>query len=254
MVMSSQFFIEPINRNVKLWRYMNFAKYLSMLINKGLWFTRLPTLEDEFECSSPKSHLDILKNNLKGKIGEKQIQEILEGNIEVARIYREWIFINCWHMNPEESYDMWKIYSNNNESISIQTTYRQLSDLLPKDISLSMVRYIDYEEAILPFGYPVQFAIYKREAYKYENEIRAIKTGEFPIEDRKDHKAIFSEEKLIPGEIVPIDLNKLIHKVIISPLSENWFYEIVKNVSKKFLLNAPIEKSSLNNAPIYLGF
>ena len=198
--------------------------------------------------------MKILKKNLKNVVNKQQLQKILEGNVEINRIYREWIFVNCWHKNSEESYAMWRIYSNNNESIAIQTTYRQLSDLLPKDISLCMIRYIDYEKVVLPTGYPVQFAIYKRKAYKYENEVRAIKTGEFPIEDRTDHKAIFSEEKLIPGEFVPVDLNQLIHKVIISPISKNWFFDVVKTVSKEFNINVPIEKSSLNNAPTYSGF
>lgn len=253
MVMSSKFFIEPIDRNVILWRFMNFAKYVSMLTNKGLWFTRLPILEDLYEGSSPKTNLEILLNILKKHIDEQQIQNPLEINNNVASIYRNWIFVNCWHMNSEESYAMWKIYSENQESIAIQTTYQQLSNLLPNDISLSMVQYIDYDEAILPLGYPVKYAIYKRKAYKYEKEVRAIKTGIFPIEERPDHKAVFSNEKLIPGEIVPINLNQLIDKIIISPFSNQWFYDVVKTVSKKFELNVPIEKSSLDNAPLYLG-
>ena len=45
-------FKTPENENVKIWRYMDFTKFLSILINKELYFRRSDMLKDDpFEGS-----------------------------------------------------------------------------------------------------------------------------------------------------------------------------------------------------------
>lgn len=39
-----------------LWRYMDFTKFVSMLVKKGLFFSRLDRLGDEYEGGSPNCH------------------------------------------------------------------------------------------------------------------------------------------------------------------------------------------------------
>ena len=53
-----------------------------------------------------------------------------------------------------------------------------------------------------------------------------------------------------PGLYLDCDINKLIESTFISPLAENWFIEIVNNVSKKYGLEALIKQSELNAEPL----
>lgn len=47
-------FQQPNNENIKIWRYMDFTKFMSLLDTKKLFFTRADKFEDPFEGSWPK--------------------------------------------------------------------------------------------------------------------------------------------------------------------------------------------------------
>jgi hypothetical protein len=44
----------PTNKDIPIWRYMDLAKYLSMLDRRSLFFARATLLGDPFEGSTPK--------------------------------------------------------------------------------------------------------------------------------------------------------------------------------------------------------
>jgi len=50
-------FIAPANVDVKIWRYMDFTKFVSMLEEAGLFFARLDRLGDPFEGSSTRAEV-----------------------------------------------------------------------------------------------------------------------------------------------------------------------------------------------------
>src|SRR5260370_42572585 len=48
---------QPSNKKVKLWRYMSYAKLVSMLEHGGIFFPRLETLGDPFEGSFSRANV-----------------------------------------------------------------------------------------------------------------------------------------------------------------------------------------------------
>ena len=58
------------------------------------------------------------------------------------------------------------------------------------------------------------------------------------------------DQDINPGYNLTCDINELIEKVCISPLAEDWFLEIVKNVSRTYGLEAPVTKSELIAEPL----
>jgi hypothetical protein len=44
----------PTNKDIPIWRYVDLAKYLSMLSGRGLFFARATSLGDPFEGSTPR--------------------------------------------------------------------------------------------------------------------------------------------------------------------------------------------------------
>ena len=47
-------FIQPENEDIKVWRYMDFTKLVSLIDSLRLYFTRADKFEDPFEGSFPK--------------------------------------------------------------------------------------------------------------------------------------------------------------------------------------------------------
>ena len=47
-------FIQPENEEIKVWRYMDFTKLVSLIDSRRLYFTRADKFADPFEGSWPK--------------------------------------------------------------------------------------------------------------------------------------------------------------------------------------------------------
>ena len=52
-------FEKPDNENAKIWRYLDFTKFVSMLEKKALFFVRADKLGDQFEGSFSKANLEL---------------------------------------------------------------------------------------------------------------------------------------------------------------------------------------------------
>src|SRR5207245_2935341 len=82
----------------------------------------------------------------------------------------------------------------------------------------------------------------KRMAFKHEQEVRAIIASNYCFPDGKPYLHLNPEEK---GKRIPLDLNSLIEEVYINPLSEDWFVELVKSITKNYLEDKKVERSQL---------
>ncbi len=54
-------FIQPANEEVKVWRYIDFTKLVSLIDTRRLYFTRADRFEDPFEGSWPKINVEARK-------------------------------------------------------------------------------------------------------------------------------------------------------------------------------------------------
>jgi hypothetical protein len=64
-VSDSELFVQPPNLDITVWRYMDFAKYVSLLANKALYFTRLDLFDDPFEDTLTRHELELCKQYTK---------------------------------------------------------------------------------------------------------------------------------------------------------------------------------------------
>src|SRR5918911_241587 len=89
----------PENPEVKLWRYMDFAKFVSLLDTQSLFFSRSDLLGDSFEFTYPRGNY----NSLNGT----PLSENNRFFLWATSIYAKQTFVSCWHMNDFESIGMW---------------------------------------------------------------------------------------------------------------------------------------------------
>jgi len=98
-------FQQPENSHERIWRYMDFTKFVSLLHTKGLFFCRADKLGDPFEGSIPEptynerpSHFETLLT----AAPKNEIGPFIENWSKFRRWQREWTYVNCWHMSNHE--------------------------------------------------------------------------------------------------------------------------------------------------------
>lgn len=158
--------------------------------------------------------------------------------------------INCWHKNENESFAMWKIYTQDRHpSIAIQSSVGRLKASLSissERVWIGEVNYVDFtewepENRTFNVGLPNTLLTFflKWNYFKYEHEIRAI------ID--KAYKKHGSEK----GIHVEVDLNQLIECVYLSSLATPQDEESVRKMLAQYGYSFPIKKSDLG-IPLYM--
>jgi hypothetical protein len=241
MISKHEMCIFPNNSGIKIWRYLDFTKFVDLLNSKSLYFSRFDKFDDIFEGSLPKESVIARSNQLNsfGLNSNSGIQSVdFWNNIGIK--FKKEFAANCWHMNEHESAAMWKVYLKTNEGVAIQSTYKRLYECLnlsSKPIYLSIIKYIDFESDIINWGNRMSTFVHKRKSYTFEQELRAIV------------RKVDGYDLSKGGCKVDIDLNNLIENVYIAPSSPTWFRDLVIELLKNYKLS--IANSKLDDKPIY---
>ncbi len=246
-------FRQPANENEKVWRYMDFTKFVSLLESRSLYFTRADRYDDPFEGSYPRINV-MARQVVPDDVPEEHKDKYRESMAKLGNINRNWpryTAINCWHLNNHESAAMWRLYLKSNEGIAIQSTYQKLRDCFAKaneDIYLGLVKYIDYETEWIEVGNLLTPFVHKRKSFEHEREVRAV-VMKWPPGD--DTGLDFTQETISHGLHFPIDLGLLIEHIYVAPDAPQWFAGLVDSVTKCFGDHYPVIQSKLNQEPLY---
>jgi hypothetical protein len=256
-------FQQPEDESIVISQYMSFAKFVSLLNTKSLYFTRADKFKDNFEGSYPARDVqerEQLANQLIAtmKIPKSQhgtiralVERDREKNPKINKNLRKYILINCWHMNEHESHAMWRLYPKSDEGLCIRSTYKKIKDCLskiPDDVFIGQVKYIDHSKGALDSGNKLSPFIHKRKEYEYEQEIRAIISKLSDIKKRKINSNIDTVEH---GIYVPVDLKKLIDEVRIAPASQKWLADTVRAIIDNYDYKFKVLPSSLDENPLF---
>lgn len=253
----------PKDEYTKIWRYMDFEKFIWMIEEKALFFSNFKNFDDPLEGHFPFDNVLQICNVIRQvnksiseeealNIAKKQVRQVQE-TIYGAGDY----FINCWHMNNGESVAMWNLYSDLKLGIAIQSTYKNLSNCLFKheeheNIEIGIVKYtrkIDWKHE-LPIYRPF---IHKRKSFSYEREIRAIlfrphDTGKSKPETGNKE----SKDNITKGVSVSVDLNELINSIYISPKSHQYFEKVIRILLEKHgIHHKEVIRSTLYDVNLY---
>ena len=247
-------FIQPDNENIKIWRYMDFTKFMSLVDTKKLFFTRPDKFEDPFEGSWPKINVaarEFAPDDLEGESRDaylKAMKVLGEHNKGWLRFNA----VNCWHANEYESAAMWKLYLKSDEGIAIQSTYKRLKEsiLSEDDVFIGKVKYIDYETEFIDANNQYGSLIHKRKSFEHEKEVRAVITKWPKLSDDKIN--FKNAPDTIKGGIpVKMDIENLVEKIYIAPNSPEWFADLLTAIIKKYGYNFEIIHSKMNESPLF---
>ncbi len=155
---------------MKIWRYVDLAKFVHMLATGTLYFPCPTTeLKDPYEGSLPRSHIEAEMQIVRGILDELKttldsiaalhptrdrapldhVLEEAQRKLNVQKLRREAtdnFGVSCWHINEHESEAMWQLYTAAGQGIAIESTKAKLeSALRGEGIIVDQVRYMDFD-------------------------------------------------------------------------------------------------------------
>jgi len=184
MISEHVLFQHPPDKSIPIWRYMNLSSFVWMLQAESLYFCRCDLLEDPYEgyhtqavaASEAEFIALMLASPAFAKLpdAEKLARDNFKTLLGLPKQIRKEMYVSCWHMNDEESWAMWKLYTSHDESICIRSTYQTLAELLPDACLLGQVKYIDYRRDSFDIGNLLNHIVHKRKSFEHEREARAV--------------------------------------------------------------------------------
>lgn len=258
MITAHPSFSAPPNRNIRIWRYMDLAKFLSLLQTSSLYFSRADKLGDPFEGSITKVNQalrSLIRHHRKelpqfasfASMTDEAVDHMFAVEERSNRAAITELFVNCWHMNDHESAAMWRLYAKSDEAI-IQSTFQRLATSLPPQVYAGLVQYRDYERDFIPAGNLFNSIMTKRMSFAHEREIRAVAWSRLSSELGGDD---IRRNATAHGVPIHIDVKNLIEAIYVSPVAATWFGDVVKNILSAYSVEIEVKQSSLSETPIF---
>jgi hypothetical protein len=236
-------FPAPQDRDAKIWRYLDFAKFVWMIDRRRLSMPHCTLMEDPFEGTTPQRLVADLEQRAEREQDRARIARLRK----LAGDFRKGYFVSSWHINDVESEAMWKLFSASTNAVALQTTFARLRESLPAYVGVGMVRYIDYRSEALAGSDLFQWIMHKRKSFAHEQEVRAVASLHTP--DDKGGAEIRAQSDEF-GFYPEVDIETLIEAVCVHPLAETWFIELVGRVVGRYGLNLPVRRSEMAAKPL----
>jgi hypothetical protein len=260
-----------------IWRYLDFAKFVAMLDTSELYLARADTFVDPFELAVPR--LDMVSARAaamalitsgpatrKGVLAyvahhvERPVEELEKLPDErlardLLRLSNRALYVNCWHMNDDESAAMWTVYLGGREGIALQTTVGELRAELDRGsgdtpVYVGAVTYLDYARQSWGAYRPFNAVMHKRRSFAHEQELRAVvvRPTWSELADYGEHPDRLPRTT---GVGIPVNLDRLIRRVVVSPRAPEWYVSLVASMLHRFGCDRTPVQSDLYTTPLF---
>lgn len=219
-----------------VWRYMDLARYLSLLENEALHFAQAEAMTDRWEGAYGAPNRERRPTWLTPEIDARD----LTVRSRMRSWFRTHAYLNCWHLGEYESVAMWDIYQREGRGVAVRSTWGSLTASItdPRPIFGARVKYIDYTSTYIPEDNNFDAYVHKRLSFEHEKEVRLA--------------ALREAESKSPSAVVPIsvDLNTLIQSVYVAPDAPSWVADTIESVSNRYPYNINVLQSDLASDPL----
>ncbi len=207
-----------------LWRYLTFDKFIKLFSQNGIYFRKLSKFEDPYEGAPSVKYFQESKDvaSMYNPNPEKYLN-FISG-------FRNKIYVNCWNQKEQESYLLWKNYSDLYSGISIKTTYGKIKTFF-EYYSLDAFLFFGRINYGLTLYNRSQWSIpfTKREIYSEESEFRIVYA---PLENEDD------------GIIIKGNVKLLVDELYLAPKMSEEMDSLIKEIIVGYGLNPDIVKKS----------
>lgn len=279
MKLKNKIIIDPkLSDEIILWRYMSLEKFIHLIDSKTIFLSPISYFKnsDPLEGYLPKKFHMAMENALRSmrmsltsdyKDMPSEMKDLLR-ELDATNDLRLELMkeksrgrqsICCWYESPFESEAMWKLYGDNGKSIAIKTTVGALKKSIEledndKLVFLNRIKYLDFddidlkEEELLENNNAIASILFKRKEYAHEKEVRLYHQPDQHDLLQPQHTMLndYWEKYTIKPYFVNVDINEIIHDIVISPFVSDPYESSVKAICSKYELNnCKIYKSAL---------
>jgi hypothetical protein len=225
----------PLPERSTLWRYVSIDKFLAMLADESLFFSRVDHLGDPLEGSYSLKNLE-LRPDWYGEHYD-ELKDLIPA---LSRFNRQQVFVSCWYASEYESQAMWQLYAAQARGVAIRSSVDRFMFCIkdPRMVFMSDVRYADLMADPIPEDNLLLPALTKHRSFEHEREVRAltIEPGPPPPD---------------PGLNIAVDLGRLIEAVVVAPQAPPHYLRTLRSLVDRYGLDVPVEPSNIPEAPIY---
>jgi hypothetical protein len=260
-----------------VWRYLDFAKFVAMLDTNELYLARADTFVDPFELAIPRLDVTAAREAAVNLItsgqparegvlaylahhGDRPVEELRKLPDErlareLLRMNNRALYVSCWHMNDDESAAMWTVYLGGREGVALQTTVGELRAELDRGsgdtpVYVGAVTYLDYARQSWGAYRPFNAVMHKRRSFAHEQELRAVVVRPTWAE-LSDFGAYPERLPHTTGVGIPVDLDRLIRRVVVSPRAPEWFVNLIASMLRRFGCERTPMQSDLYTTPSF---
>ena len=246
---------ETPNDATEIWHYTTLGRLAGMLALKSLFFVRANQFPDPWEASVPAAHFEpanlraYWRRLFRSPEGTgRDDADLTDHAFMLARMddkARANFVLNCWCRSDGESDLHWHTYGRDAEGVAIRSTVGRLKRALKRykeEVYIGEVKYIDFETELIPDKRKIQRTVYKRLAFRNDQEVRAVI-------DASKVKGRFTTR----GGFVEVEMNELAHEIVLSPMANRSLTDGVKAMLKVLGVGCHARRSKLLDPPKYRG-
>ena len=224
---------ETLDDGLILRRYVADWKFNDLLSSRSLYFAPASQFSDKLE--GHYTHLD-------NELSEQQLARwgldfrsrgrATDARKRVAEDNQKAVVVCCWTAGNDENLRMWSEAAQSPESIALETRVGDLRRALGSDFLIIPVTYLDFPRDMIPKEHSLQPFFFKQQSFAWEREVRVV--GEMEVGQRIES-----------SRPIPIDLNLVLQKVIVSPFASETYSLSVKSRLAANSVCIPVHASTL---------
>lgn len=253
---TEKFGYKLISDSQKIWRYVDFHKFESMLTSNTLYFSRIDSFTDRFEGNWTRANLETKlfisdsKRSVDQYDADRRIRQAAVSDI------LKLIYVTSFTIRDDESQLMWDKFTTTSNSVAIQTRFKKLKNSFCEypfdnrvfsEVYASQIHYLQSEDDFIDEWSVLSPILYKRKKFENESEFRLFVTypgidiviRQIVIEDLinsgKTSIYDFLNFEILPAyPYVTISINPkiLLEKVVVHPGANDNFYNHVKTLMR----------------------
>ncbi len=233
---SSENFYRLPRLDQRVWRYMEYWKFESLIKDGALYFRRSDKLEDDMEGK----YADANRNYTTGLWGRfssaYRVNHDPKAFEQGALDFRYAVFVNCWHINRVESREMWERFGKSERSVVIVTTVRRLLKAVEANhVQPGKVIYASQAVPRPEWSHNAPF-FFKNLQFMSEKEFRLIA-------HKPEEEPIYIDQTF--GHSISVKGSEIIEMVKLHPEASPCFKEEIKTFLRNQNVKLAVSRSSL---------
>lgn len=274
---------EGLSKDTKIFRYMDLAKFLSLIHQKYLFFAKSSSYEDGLEGMPTDldsligggaiDRLDYLANyllpsffaadNKSSEQRELKRQEVLSrfnertintvlGPLQAStqKTYSavfekvaQWVDISCWHTD-----------ASNIESMAMWKIYGAGEAAVCIESTLAdVIASLDFPDDMMVHAGKVTYLDYKNNYVGNDDPLKVYFHKSKYYEFEKELRIVVYPstpidvwaDRVAPGTKVNVNPTRMVHSVMVSPASSSWFHELITQIMNEAGFDVSVKKSEI---------